>query len=307
MIDLGRWCLLLMIFLGEAVLADPKIIITAILSQEGEPYRQVIEGVKNELERNNVPFALNVEIYSDSAQRRQEIRDSVSDTKSRILLPLGTKATEFAVAAFKKLPICAGLIVDDKPLNGAANATGSILRFSIATHLEWLRRFSLQEQTVAVLYNPENQQEELNRFKALARKKQISVSPQPVRDLKELPSVLERMPGEVGVLWSFTDAGILNVQTAKQLLLFSFRNRIPLIGLSNQWTKAGALYSLDRDYYDIGMQCGELIRKILQGMSPKTLPVETPRKIVYTINLKTARHMKLDLPESLIQGAHETY
>ncbi|MFO0732606.1 MAG: ABC transporter substrate binding protein [Nitrospiraceae bacterium] len=51
--------------------------------------------------------------------------------------------------------------------------------------------------------------------------------------------------------------------TAEPILLSTFRNKIPLAGLSTSWVKAGALYALDRDYLDIGSQCGEIAGKIL--------------------------------------------
>ena len=81
------------------------------------------------------------------------------------------------------------------------------------------------------------------------------------------------------------------------------RNRIPFVGLSQTWVKAGALYALDRDYEDIGAQCGELAVKILQGTSPSALPPVTPRKVVYSINLRTARHMKLDISPGALRDA----
>ena len=47
-------------------------------------------------------------------------------------------------------------------------------------------------------------------------------------------------------------------QTAEPILLSTLKNKIPLVGLSSSWVKAGALYALDRDYVDIGLQSGEL-------------------------------------------------
>ena len=100
---------------------------------------------------------------------------------------------------------------------------------------------------------------------------------------------------------------VLNRQTAKAVLLSSFHNRIPFVGLSSAWVKAGALYALNWDYSDIGAQSGEIALRVLQGTPPGTIPPVPPRKVQYALNLKTASHMKLDLTPQLIDAALETF
>jgi len=68
---------------------------------------------------------------------------------------------------------------------------------------------------------------------------------------------------------------------------------------------ASSLYGLERDYGDIGSQCGEVSVKILNKTPPSTIPVAYPRKVLYSINLKTARHMKMELPQKVIEGANQ--
>ena len=109
------------------------------------------------------------------------------------------------------------------------------------------------------------------------------------------------------VLWGLADQVVLNPKTVQSILLFSLRNRIPFVGLSSTWVKAGALYALDRDYGDIGAQCGELAVKVLQGAPPASLSPAGPRKVVYAINMKTARLLKLEIQDSLVQGAQAVF
>jgi putative ABC transport system substrate-binding protein len=71
--------------------------------------------------------------------------------------------------------------------------------------------------------------------------------------------------------------------------------------------KAGSLYALERDYGDIGRQCGEVAVKVLNNQPPRTIPVAYPRKVRYMINLKTARHMKMELSQKVIEGASQVF
>jgi putative ABC transport system substrate-binding protein len=124
---------------------------------------------------------------------------------------------------------------------------------------------------------------------------------------RALPDALESIAKDADLLWGLSDQVVLSPQTAEAILLFSLQHRLPVSGLTTSWTKAGALYSLDRDYSDLGAQCGELGLKILQGAKPGELPPILPRKVVYSLNLKTADHMRLDIPQSIIEGAQSVF
>jgi putative ABC transport system substrate-binding protein len=71
--------------------------------------------------------------------------------------------------------------------------------------------------------------------------------------------------------------------------------------------KAGALYALDRDYKDLGSQCGELAIKVLQGTKPSMLPIVPPRKTLYSLNQKTADHMKLEFSPLIMKNAQQIF
>lgn len=122
-----------------------------------------------------------------------------------------------------------------------------------------------------------------------------------------MPDALDGIAKDADLLWGLSDQVVLSPQTAEPILLFSLQRRVPFSGLTTSWTKAGALYSLDRDYSDLGAQCRELALKILQGSNPGALPPVPPRKVVYSLNLKTADHMRLDIPQSIIEGAQSVF
>src|SRR5207247_1683988 len=121
-----------------------------------------------------------------------------------------------------------------------------------------------------------------------------------------IPASLESLAQEVDALWGIADPVVLTPETAQSILLFCFRNNIPFIGLSESWAKAGALYALDRDYADIGLQCGELALKALESRAPLPAPT-SPRKVVYALNIRTARHMRIALTDDIIKGARIAY
>jgi putative ABC transport system substrate-binding protein len=120
-------------------------------------------------------------------------------------------------------------------------------------------------------------------------------------------TALEGMENSIDVLLGISDSVALTPRTAQKVLLYSFRNRIPFVGLSEAWVKAGALYALDRDYKDIGVQCGEMTLRLLNGAKVAEVPPVAPRKVLYTLNMKSAKRMKLKPESALVAGAVTIY
>jgi putative ABC transport system substrate-binding protein len=121
----------------------------------------------------------------------------------------------------------------------------------------------------------------------------------------QLPDALQALTNRADVLWSLNDPVVYNTETARSLLVFSLRNRIPMIGQSAAWVRAGALYALDRDYDDVGAQCAQLAAVVLSGVSPAQIAPVPPRKVRYAINARTAADLGVILPNAVLRGAVE--
>ena len=159
------------------------------------------------------------------------------------------------------------------------------------------------QRNIGVLFNPAENQGRIDEATRAAKDMGLNLHARRVETPKDLPAALESLSNRADVLWGVADQVVLNPQTVRPILLFSLHNRIPFVGLSATWVKAGALYALDRDYGDIGRQCAEMAVKILQGTAPRSIAPAPPRKVVYSVNMKTARILKLDIQSGLLQGA----
>ena len=279
--------------------------IAVLVSQEAPPYRQALAGFTRALERRGLKVSVRVgSLEGDGAKAAQALA-AARPEQAQLILTLGTLATQ-AVAARKDLtaPVVTGLVLRVSDLGGA-NATGVVLEFPVETELRWLQRFFPGRRAVGVLYHPDENRSRIEAAVRTAQALGLTLVARSVERARDLPDELESLANRADLLWGVADSVVLTPQTAKPILLFSYRNRIPFVGLSQSWVKAGALYALDRDYDDIGAQCAELAFKVLRGTPPSALPPEPPRKLVYSINLRTARHMKLEIPDALLKGAQE--
>lgn len=279
--------------------------IAAIVSQDALPYEEALAGFRSHMERlsEGAPAQIDVYLLHGEAAGADAALQSARRDRAQVLLTLGSLATQAAVRQVKDIPIVAGLVLRTEDLEASANATGVVLEFPVETELRWLQRLLPGQRNIGVLFNPAENQGRIDLAARAARDMGLSLHARPVETPKDLPGALESLSSRADVLWGVADQVVLNPQTVKPILLFSLRNRIPFVGLSATWVKAGALYALDRDYGDIGRQCGEMAARILQGAAPRSIPPASPRKVVYSVNMKTARILKLDIQSGLLQGA----
>ena len=74
----------------------------------------------------------------------------------------------------------------------------------------------------------------------------------------------------------------------KHVLLHTLDKRIPFVGLSEQYVRAGALLALAASYEDNGRQAAELVKRVLAGESAAAIAIATPSQIEVVFNPKTA-------------------
>ncbi|NPA94904.1 MAG: hypothetical protein GXO58_05705 [Thermodesulfobacteria bacterium] len=86
-------------------------------------------------------------------------------------------------------------------------------------------------------------------------------------------------------------------------LLWGLRNKIAICGLSSGYVKNGALFALEADIPDLGRQAAELMMDYLAGKIKEEKIIKHPRKLVLSLNLRTARRLGVKVPDSVIDMA----
>lgn len=297
---------LLLTLLVELVCAESNRIVV-LSGQDLKPYQEVLAGLQQSLVKQGL--TVNVEIHAVQGNQTK-VQDVLADVKrngAKLVVTLGNQATQAAVREISNLPILATMIVSPDDIRSAPNATAVLLDFPIETQLQWLKRILPNAGTVGVLFNPKENQIKVDVASTAAKRVGLTLVPKPVETPRALPDALDEVTRTADMLWGIPDSVVMTPQTAEPILLSTLKNKIPLVGLSASWVKAGALYALDRDYLDIGLQTGELAGKLLSGTSEESLPPTYPRKVTYVLNLKTANVINLELQPDLIKGALQIF
>ena len=275
-----------------------KPLIAIMSHQEAQPYQQTVASFKQSLEQSlpQVEF-LHPDIEAEG-------NDLPAPT---LVFALGSKAVQTSREKWADREILATMVLNNQILQDLTQATGVLLKTSAHEQLQWHQRFLPQAKRIGILYDPKYNQQWVDSAKIAAGKLDLEIVAIPVRSAKDLPSALKSLSRTADSILGIADKTVYSGKTAKAVLLFSFRNRIPFVGLSSAWVKAGALYALAWDYPKLGQQCAAIALRILNGEKAGTIPPQLPDKPVYLLNLKTAKHMKLDFSQELIRGASKVY
>jgi len=262
--------------------------ILAVSSADTEPYQLAVGGMSR--------LGASVERYQLAAEQDQDQDKAIAGVVARsgrdtAIVALGAAAA--AAVAGARLPSTGVVVVNCMVLGTtptrAATPISVPLEIPADVHAAWIRRLLPSARTVGILYDPaQNEARAADSGSAMTRAG-LAVVVEPVANPPALPVALQRMQNHVDVLHALPDTTVYTREHARALLLFSFRQQIPLVGPTEAWVKAGALFAVDWDYADLGRYCGALALRQLAGAKG---PVAPPRTRVVA-NARAAEQLRI--------------
>lgn len=299
-------CLLLSALLnfGHCANSQASPLILLLDTHESAQRTQVREAFKVRMQ-HYLPQAEHIYYLAESAAKVNASQLVSPKTKSPpdIIIAFGSSALEIAHTVFPDIPVLSTMILREEPLCSKKNNAAILLQFPPEVQLQWLQNILPRTKRLGILYDPVRSSILIREVEEAARKKNIETVLFEVNSPKQLSAGLKYMSRNADVLLAIPDPTVYSGKTAKEVLLFSYRNRIPFVGLSSTWVKAGALYAIEVDYQDLGRQAAALANKILKGGPPGKTRVFDPEKVAYSLNLRTKDHLRLDIANDIIKGS----
>ena len=79
--------------------------------------------------------------------------------------------------------------------------------------------------------------------------------------------------------------------------------KMPVFVSDTDAAEIGALAALGPDQYEIGVQTGEMVVRILQGQKIETQNVEFPKVTKFYVNISTAIKLGIEIPKDILKHA----
>lgn len=286
---------------GSAPAQNSQLAPVIVLSSpEVTIHRSVIESLRTTLEKKGLQIPKPI---ADPGQALAATGPLTKAGASPIVFSVGESSTRWVLQHTQKLPVVACMVSESGPAKTATNATGVTSSFRPSEEFKLLRKLLPNARRIAVVFNPAENGAKVQAATKAAQEFGLQLVPFPVESPQQIPDALSAALEQADALWGIRDRMVLSPRTAEAFLVESFRKRVPLIGPSLEWVRAGALYAMDVDLTDIGIQCAEIALQILEGTHPHEIPLTTARRHLYALNLHTANHMEIRFSPDVVRDA----
>ena len=197
-------------------------------------------------------------------------------------------------------PVEAGLV--DSLARPGGNITGlSTLNPELSgKRLELLKEIVPRLSRVGLLRDVDVTSETSNEYKIAARALKLQLQPLDIHGLNpNLDGAFQTaVKGRAQAIITVTSAPLFIQQ--KRIADLAIKHRLPSLFQGSTWVESGGLMSYSSNDLDAYRRAARYIDKILKGTKPADLPVEQPMKFEFVINLKTAKQIGLDIPQSVL-------
>lgn len=279
--------LILLLSLLPAVSSAGELRIALVLSEQGGAYQEYGNALAAQLSANNV-----VLLVTDTDKPLPE---------ADLVVAAGMKASVHAAAATP-----AALLVVLVPKEGVGKLNNEFpalgkpgkSRFSsiyldqpINRQLGLIAAVLPKARSIGVLYSV--QPRELARLRTAAAERNYEMNERISSAFPTMNAALQSLLLSSDVLLALPDAEIYNASTIRNILLTTYRNKVPLVGFSPGYVRAGALCAVYSTPQQIAEQSAQMIRTFSDA---HVLPAaQYAKQFEVSINEQVARSLGLNI------------
>ncbi|MER2514441.1 MAG: ABC transporter substrate binding protein [Nitrosomonas ureae] len=279
--------------LGIGLFGSARADVLIMLSSSGGAYAEVADVLQAELQKSSIKVSVSV--------IGQQTVEELSTHHPQLLVTVGTKAAQMAFQISNaRYPVISTLLpktsfdnlLATQRLSDAKRFTAIYIDQPIGRQLDLVRIVLGSGRRVSVVLGPESSRN-LDQMVTAAESRGLTLVAERIERSSELYPALQRLMSVSDAMVVVPDVQIANSETAQNLLLTSFRFRLPVVGYSAGYVKAGALMGVYTTPAQIGVEAGDLVRLVLKGNWP--ISPRFPRNFSVGINGHIARSLGLRL------------
>ncbi|MER9316221.1 ABC transporter substrate-binding protein [Mesorhizobium sp. M0659] len=255
---------------------------------------------------------LNFEFESAQGQpaTAAQIAQKFVGENPNVIVAIATPSAQAVVSATQDVPVVftavtdpvAAQIVKDRDHPGG-NVTG-ISDFSpIGVHLDLIREILPSAVKIGVPFNPgeSNSIALLKALKDLAPARGFEIVEAPATKSADVAGAAQSLVGKVDAIYLPTDNTI--VSALETILAVGTENKLPVFAGETDTVARGAIASVGFDYFQVGVQTGEIVVRILKGEKPGDIPVRNASGTDLVVNAKAAAAMGVTVPQPVLDRA----
>ena len=275
---------------AQGVTQKPSVVV--ITTSDVEAYAQTLQGIREQL-----PDA---QVWDSRDEGR--LRENFAKGLPALAIAVGSGA---AVALERAAPSQL-VLVNSVVLEGDLEASGggsprfrTVVTVDLPPEvlLSWVGRLFPGRSRVGVIRGPMQTDAYMKAFERAARQSGLTVEVVTCQHPRDEVEVFLKLKSHVDLVWCPPNAQLYNSATLKPLLMASLTNRLPIIGFSEQFVQAGALFGGSADFADVGRQTAALALRVVRNEPVPSR--QAARKFHFAYNQRVARLLgvKAEMPD----------
>jgi putative ABC transport system substrate-binding protein len=281
---------------------------------QGGPWYAVLDGLRDGLKHLGVlegkQFVLDIRDTKGDLSAVEGVASTLERQKMNLIYAVATSVSLAAKRATQNIPIVfvagtdptAVQLVETIPRPGG-RLSGVYFPATeiIGKRLELLREMVPNLRRVVTFYNPNNRSAiaASNEARTAARQLGLELIEWHASSITELDNALQRFnPNEADAYLGISDAMVdSHIQAVIDM---GKAKRLPTMVTEPSEVAKGGFAAYSADFTEAGRVSARYVRQILAGANPAELAVEQVNKLLFSINLKTAKQIGLTIPESIL-------
>jgi ABC-type uncharacterized transport system substrate-binding protein len=253
-------------------------------------------------------FTVEYRFANGNYDRLPELAAELVRARVDLIVVTGNKGAQAVATATQTIPIvsvsCDAFTVVTSLARHGGNLTGvTCMRIELTgKRLEILKEVVPKVSRVGLLFNPIEGPEALEFAMTDAARLKMKLMPFAVRTPNDVDSALESMTHQLPDAL-FVNPDAILVTRPRQIADFALRYRLPAIAPFSEFADAGLLLSYGSTTAELNARMVALVEKIFTGDKASNLPVEQATRFRLTVNLKTAKELRLSVPQSILRRA----
>lgn len=295
--------LIVFLYQSNALPADEYFDVILIISSNSDHYTKTSASITSTIKRkNNSLIRIRTVTLADLYSEKNTLIG-----KTDLFVPIGIQALKETLKYSGKTPLLSSLVseydftdfIKKYNVSGNLNNIGAVyIDQPIKRHLIFSRLILPHADRFGFIVSGANK---------ITINKLHSISDGGINNIEitdpgdNIISSLNHALVNADALIALPDPIVYNLRTTRNILLSTYRKRIPVIGFSKSYAKAGALAAIYSTPDSIGRQTGELISHLVNNSNSVgkigPLPRTTARYFSISVNKRVSRSLHIPVPD----------
>ncbi|MDR1333567.1 MAG: ABC transporter substrate-binding protein [Holosporales bacterium] len=276
---------------------------------EHDALNAVVSGIMDSMGEEDVQYT--VDTCQGNPAVASQIISKFIGKKSDVIVAVGTTPAQIAFNHARKgeTKLVFSSVTNPDSISPnllGANTTGVSNFVPLSPQLKLFTEIQPNLRKLGIIYNTgeSNSVDIVEKLKQVVGEHNLELVEQGIQKASDIPQAVEALlaKGADAVFISNDNLALANIP-----LIVRLCNKVPVYVSDTDQVQKGCVAALGPNQYNIGIQTGRMIKKILYGADINTIEIEYPSSTELHINKTKAKEIGLNIPQEIVSRAVKTY